>query len=204
MGSEAQCKVSFQGKSGEGRAYLESEGLSFRGAFRFNIPVKNVLGVTVEQGTLKVSTAEGVASFALGPELTGKWAHKLKNPRSLLDKLGVKAGQKIATVGMKDEAFREQLTAKVGAAPSTRVGKDSDIIFFAVETASDLERLTALQQGLKRDGAIWVVRPKGKASRLTDGEVMGAAKASGLTVVKVAKFSETHTAEKLVIPVGLR
>ncbi|WP_223642388.1 DUF3052 family protein [Corallococcus sp. EGB] len=178
--------------------------MSFRGDVRFNIPVKSVLKVHVVAGALKVTTAEGVASLELGQELAEKWAHKLLNPRSLLDKLGVKAGQKVCTLGVKDAAFREELTAKLGAAPSNRVLKDSDLLFFAVETAEDLERLTALQQGIKRDGAIWIIRPKGKASRLSDGEVLRAAKASGLTVVKVAKFSETYTAEKLVIPVAQR
>jgi hypothetical protein len=39
---------------------------------------------------------------------------------------------------------------------------------------------------------------------ITEGDVMAAGKAAGLVDVKVVRFSETHTAEKFVIPVALR
>lgn len=204
MGSEVLCKVSFQGQTSEGKAYLESEKVTFRGTFRFDIPVTAVSGVAVSRGVLKVSTAEGLASFSLGPELAEKWANKLKNPRSLLDKLGVKAGQKLCVLGVKDEDFLAQLERKVGEVHTGRAPRECDLLIVAVDGPEDLERLGTWQRSIKRDGGIWIVRPKGKASKLADGEVIAAAKAQGLSVVKVAKFSETHTAEKLVIPLSQR
>lgn len=39
---------------------------------------------------------------------------------------------------------------------------------------------------------------------MTERDVMEAAKAAGLVDVKVARFSETHTAEKLVVPIAQR
>jgi hypothetical protein len=56
---------------------------------------------------------------------------------------------------------------------------------------------------MARNGAIWVVHPKGKGA-LKDTEIFAAAKTLGLVSTKVARFSETHTAEKLVIPVAHR
>jgi hypothetical protein len=48
-----------------------------------------------------------------------------------------------------------------------------------------------------------VIRPKGKAV-ITESDVMAAGKKAGLVDVKVVSFSETHTAEKFVIPVAKR
>ena len=45
---------------------------------------------------------------------------------------------------------------------------------------------------------------KGKAATVTEAESMTAGKAAGLVDVKVVKFSETHTAEKMVIRVARR
>ena len=54
------------------------------------------------------------------------------------------------------------------------------------------------------DGAIWVVHPKGANSELRDLEIFAEAKRLGLTYTKVARFSATQTAEKLVIPKAKR
>lgn len=54
------------------------------------------------------------------------------------------------------------------------------------------------------DGAIWVIHPKGAESKVKDTDIFAAAKKIGLTATKVVRFSDTHTAEKLVIPVANR
>ena len=56
---------------------------------------------------------------------------------------------------------------------------------------------------IKPDGAVWIVRPKGRKD-VTEAETMAAGKRAGLVDVKVVSFSETHTAEKFVIPVAKR
>jgi len=68
----------------------------------------------------------------------------------------------------------------------------------------DLERLGALKKSLQPAGAIWVLRQKGPATRVTESAVMAAGKAAGLVDTKVVSFSDTHTAERLVIPVAKR
>jgi hypothetical protein len=73
-----------------------------------------------------------------------------------------------------------------------------------VERPADLRRLVAVQHALARDGAIWVVRPKGRGIAVTERDAIEAGKAAGLVDVKVVAFSETHTAEKFVIPVARR
>ena len=53
------------------------------------------------------------------------------------------------------------------------------------------------------NGSVWTVRRKGRKD-LTEADVRAAGKAAGLVDVKVVRFSDTHTAEKFVIPVADR
>ena len=67
----------------------------------------------------------------------------------------------------------------------------------------DLDRLTKLEPMLNRAGAIWIVYPKGLKA-ITEMSVMNAAGAAGFVDNKTCKFSETHTALRVVIPVARR
>ena len=60
-----------------------------------------------------------------------------------------------------------------------------------------------LKRSLKPNGALWVIRPKGRAD-ISEAAVMAAGSAAGLVDVKVVRFSPTHTAEKFVIPLSKR
>ena len=124
--------------------------------------------------------------------------------RPLLDKLGVKPFHRISVLGVDDEAFWEQLTERAADTVKGRLRKDSDLIFFAADSLSELRQLARLKTYLVSNGAIWVVSLKGKAAKIKDVDVIAAAKAAGLVDIKVVSFSETHTAQRLVIPVSLR
>ena len=108
----------------------------------------------------------------------------------------------MSVLGVVDTTFIDEFTA-VGADVSTRVGKRSDQIYVAIESSKDLARFKALLSSLKPDGAIWAIRRKGLADA-SEAATMAAGKAAGLVDVKVARFSETHTAEKFVRPVAAR
>jgi hypothetical protein len=123
--------------------------------------------------------------------------------RALIDKLGVKVGQTIAVVGVDDAAFLDELAARV---PNfyTGVPRDpSDLIFYAVEDRSDLPELKPLAALILTTGAIWAVYPKGQG-QIRETDLITAAKAVGLVDNKVCKFSESHTALRLCIPVARR
>jgi|HubBroStandDraft_2_1064218.scaffolds.fasta_scaffold1029096_1 hypothetical protein len=123
--------------------------------------------------------------------------------RKLIDKLGVKVGQQIAVVGVDDAAFLDELSARV---PSFYTGvphAPADLIFYAVEDRSDLPELKTLAALLLKTGAVWAVFPKGQG-HIRDTDVIAAAKGAGLVDNKVCKFSETHTALRLCIPVAKR
>jgi len=123
--------------------------------------------------------------------------------RKLIDKLGVKAGQQIAVVGVDDAAFLDELSARVPSFYSGVPHEPADLIFYAVEDRSDLPELKTLAALLVKTGAVWAVFPKGQG-HIRDIDVIAAAKGAGLVDNKVCKFSETHTALRLCIPVAKR
>ena len=123
--------------------------------------------------------------------------------RLLIDKLGVNAGQRVAVLGVESAEFLTDLTARV---PEYSLGKriaDADLIFFSAEARGDLSKLESLARSIQRNGAIWVVYPKGQ-SHIGEIDVIQAGKAAGLTDNKVCSFSSTHTALRFVIPIAKR
>jgi len=77
VGQEAKCQVSFGGQVSEGRAYLETTALLFRGDFRLQIPFSQITPLSAADGELAVTSAAGVARFQLGP-LADKWREKIR------------------------------------------------------------------------------------------------------------------------------
>ena len=75
----------------------------------------------------------------------------------------------------------------------------SDLVFFVAERPADLERLKALREVIKEDGAVWVLRRKGAGRSLSDVDVIDASAAAGLVDNKIAAFSEELAAMRLVV-----
>lgn len=124
--------------------------------------------------------------------------------KTLIDKLGVAPGARVAVLGVADPDFLKQLRSRTPEICQGRLKKQSDAIFLAADKIKALERLSHLRSFLKSNGAIWVVSLKGKQARIKDVDVISAALKAGLVDVKVVSFSATHTALKLVIPVAQR
>ena len=202
VGAETKCTATISGKKTSGKALLESDELVFRGEdLRLTIPYKSVSSIDAKDGVLHIAWLSGVASFELGPSAV-KWADRIRNPPSRIDKLDVKAGQFVLFVGVRDATLRDEIETR-GATVLARGTEPVDAIFIAANQRADLERLVTVQKFLKRNGAIWVIRPKGSPD-ISESDVMAAGKKAGLVDVKVARFSDTHTAEKFVIPVSKR
>lgn len=204
MGQEATCTLRAGRSRIAGKALLEGDHVLFRGdGARLRIDFGEIKRVEARDGVLEVHHAGGTTRFELGAA-AAKWAEKIRHPRSLLDKLGIKAGMRVAVLGVEDRDFRAQLEARTEHVTDGRVPKEADVIVYAAERARDLERLARLRTAIVPSGAIWVVHRKGKDATLKDVEVFAAAKAAGLVDNKVASFSPTHTAERLVIPLAKR
>jgi hypothetical protein len=122
----------------------------------------------------------------------------------LLDKLGVKAGARVSTLGIKGSGFVDELRRRRASVTVGRASKGSDLIFVYVDHRDDLDRaLAPLESALVRNGAVWVVRPKGSPD-IKEVDVIEAGKRAGLVDNKIASFSDTLSAMRLVIPVARR
>ena len=206
MGLEAVCTATFGHEHGEGHARLETAELRFRGPFRLKIPFVAIRRAEAARGVLTVTFSGGVATFDLG-KAAETWALKIRCPKPLIDKIGVKPRMRVALVGAyegaRDQAFWDALghRATIRAGRSTRAKVEMVLCFAG--TAAELDRLAALRDRIVDAGSIWVVYPKG-VKVIREIEVIAAGKRHGLVDVKIASFSESHSAMKLVIPVGKR
>ena len=187
MGKEAQVRARFADGEDEGRLLLEPPRLVFRGRSRRVFQGEALGGVIADGADLVV----GDARFTLGERLAAAWAEAILHPKSRLDKLGVKSGQRVAVVGLDDPAFAVELATRV---EPPRGEDPMDLLFYGADGADDLARIGLLVPRLAEGGAMWVVSLKGKLSKITDVEVMAAAKAAGLVDNKVCAFSDSRTA----------
>jgi hypothetical protein len=201
MGAEAEATVTFRRKTSAGKALLETSELIFRGDVRLKIPFKDITALNAGGGRLSVTFPDGTAVFTLGPKAE-QWAQKIRNPKSLIDKLGVKAQQRVVVIDVHYAAFDAELAQRTQDV-SRRLRKDADAIFLGADSVAALRKLHKLRDYIKCDGMIWTITPKGK-NGIKDTDVVAAGKQAGLVDVKVAAFSDTHTASKFVIPKAQR
>ena len=196
------CTVQYMEQASSGRASLEPDRLLFNGNFRLSIPLREIKKVVVKDGELKITYNNDIAVFYLD-KLAEKWAEKITSPKKLIDKLGVKAGAKVAVLNISDEIFWEQLKARTENISTGDLDADSEFIFLQVESVIELRQIKNLRNFLVPNGAIWVAIPKGKKDIRVE-DVIDAAKSSDLVDVKLVGFSATHSMYKLVIPLSSR
>jgi hypothetical protein len=191
MGQECDCKLRLGRRTFTGRAQLETDFILFRGGERppqrLKVPLKDVTGVKAIDGVLTFESPDGLAALELGSQAE-KWAKKILNPPTLLEKLGVKPGLTIALEGKFEPEFPAQIKPQL-AETKTK----ADLLFYAAAKTSDLGRIRGLKSRLKPGSALWIVYPKG-ISAIREAEVIAAGRAAGLKDTKVARFSDTHTA----------
>lgn len=129
----------------------------------------------------------------------GKSSH-----RSLIDKLGVKRGQRIAAINVDNAGFLSVLTETAGAKPAKSLRGTYDMIFLQVDDRKDLLRIPVAAEHLADAGALWVLHPKGKDATVKDAEVREVYLACGLVDNKISAYTETHTATRCVVPLARR
>jgi hypothetical protein len=202
MGREILCTVRTNGKTGRGKALLETSEIVFRGEPRLRISLASLQSVSARDGELHLKWADGSAVFEIG-EQAEKWAHKILHPKSTSEKLGIKPGLVISSVAMGNGDFVKELRATAKNFSDSKPLKDSDLIFVGAEKAPELARTAKLAGSLDAAGALWIVYPKG-VQEIKEQQVLEAGKRAGLVDVKVVAFSPTHTALKFVRPKAKR
>jgi hypothetical protein len=209
MGYETKCRTRVTGTDGKVReadstVLLETDELIVRGEARIKIPRADIAQVTTRGGTLTIKTPVGTVTMTLTPDMAAKWAKKIQEPpKRLIDKLDVKPDAKVWLFGVDDETLIAQVGERTSHALTGTSAAACDVVFVGVETDEQLSRIERALKATNEDGSIWVVHRKGP-SGIADTTIFAKAKELGLTYTKVARVSETHTAEKLVRPLATR
>jgi len=199
MGLETVCTARLNNLVAEGKAHCGDGELEFRGEFRLKWKWADLTSISVLDGVLVAVRGADKAEFELG-DLAPKWEHAIKNPKSRLDKLGLKPGHAYCAWGEFDSLFGPECVARAGE--PTRQGP-MDIVFVRLTTKDDLANLDKARTQIKSNGAVWAVWAKGR-KELTENDVRAFALDHQLVDVKVASFSAELSSLKLVVPVALR
>jgi hypothetical protein len=190
VGSEATCLLTYAGETAEVKALLETDELVTRGQIRLRIPLAGLKAEAVD-GRLSLAWGDETATLELGAP-AARWADRITNPKTLVDKLGVKPGQRVTLAGVELELRGVEL-----------VDSGADHVFLQADSVADLDRIGPLAAQMARDGGVWVVAPKGGVEP-RESQVLEAGRAAGLKDVKVTRWSDTHTAHRFVIPLADR
>ena len=202
MGYEARCLARVRDADGaireaESTVLLETDELVVRGPARVRVPRSAITEVRADAGTVTVTHAAGTVSLALGAE-SEKWRARIAEPpKPLIDKLDVKPGATVCVLGLNDADFLAALRARTPNVSTSPRATGCDAVFLSVERDAELPHVATAAAMLADRGALWVVHPKGPNGVL-DTAVFAAGHAIGFTATKVARWSATHTAEKLV------
>lgn len=199
MGLQARCiGILNESIRSEGNAHCGDGEVDFRGDTRLRWKFTELSSVESHEGRLILRRGEDQFVLELG-DVAAKWADAILNPKSRLDKLGVKPGQSVALIGEFEEEFMAELQARAAV-----IGDEPhDIVFVLVVAKQDLPALLEARAKIKAAGMIWAVWAKGKPE-LRDSDIREFALANGLVDVKVVSFSSVLSGLKLVIPVKLR
>jgi hypothetical protein len=189
MGIETTCRV-----SAELKVLLETDEIIVRG----RIPFSAITSAKADGGRLVLRTSSGDIELDIGSSAE-RWVEKIKSPKSLIDKLGVKRDANVSVLGVDDAEFLASLAGRTDAITQGRVHAESTLVFLGVEREKDLARIATVAAKLPAKAALWVIHPKGKDG-VADTAIFSAAKQAGLSYTKVARFSATHTAERLNRP----
>lgn len=106
-------------------------------------------------------------------------------------------------VDVPDPAFAAEL-AEAGVKVVSPRAHRPDLIFLGVASPLDLDNIARYRSRMPPNGALWLIRPKGKDTPVTEGEAMRAGLHAGLVDVKVVSFSETHSGLKYVFRLSER
>jgi len=192
--------VRLGGAAGKAKVLLETEELIFRGEVKGKVPFRALTAIEPGPDGLRLVWPDGEATVELSDLEAARWANRIANPPSLLDKLGVSDGTRVVVLDPDhlldgDEAFSAELAGR--AVRLVKKGP-ADVVVWSIDEMADLARLPSLIRWIQPAGAVWAVWPKGR-KELNENHIRAAALDAGLVDVKVARFSATHSALKLVI-----
>src|SRR6478736_2969971 len=105
LGQEIKTTLRWDGRIIEGTALLEADSLVFRGGASLTVAFAEMMSVESNSGWLELKTQRGLLLLELGAK-ADVWKEKIKNPKALIEKLGLDATKKVCVVGKLDSDLR--------------------------------------------------------------------------------------------------
>jgi len=122
--------------------------------------------------------------------------------RSLVEKLGIKGGWKIAILSPPNDFARTLGKLPAGVVVSKQLRPPLNFIHYFTKSKADLEKeFRELKGTLSQDGALWISWPKsssGVATDLNENVVRDIGLANGLVDIKVCAVDQTWSGLKFV------
>ena len=199
MGKEAVCIARVNGNAAQAKAHLDSTELRLSGGHRLTLLLAQLTSVAAEGETLRLASPGTSVELELGTVAAQRWAHAVSNPKSRLQKMGVRGDARVYVRGIVEDDFLDELRGVLANAPAAAMRGAFDIIVVGVSRASELDGIARARTHLTPAGALWIVHPKGKTAAVTESEIRAAIARAGLFDAKVVAFSATHTATKAAI-----
>jgi hypothetical protein len=205
MGLETKCRAKVDDGSGKIReadatVLLETDELIVRGEARIKIPRSSIKKVATRGDVLTVSAPPATVSLRLGADAAAKWKTKIEDPpKRLIDKLDVKPGTKVWLFDVDDETLIAQVAERTDKVSRGSSASGCDVVFVDVNSEKELSRIGKAIDATHGSGFVWVLHRKGPTG-VADTKIFATARTLGLVYTKVARVSETDTAEKLMRP----
>ena len=205
MGLEAKCTVEWLATKRTAALHLDSRHLDVRLKPALRIAFDAIRSTRLEAGRLVLELPEGPHGCCISertPPPSGP--RRSVSPRadstSSGSSLACASVYSMLSMPVSSASWRRLRESR---RPSDSSKRAAIVILFTPDTTA-LAVLTSIKKALTPNGAVWVLRTKGKTAAVSEDAVRGAARRAGLVDVKVLAFSETLSALKLVIPVAKR
>ena len=122
----------------------------------------------------------------------------------LLDKLGIRPGMRVALIDIDDPDIRPLIADRTSDVTEGWPEPDTDVVLLGADSIAALGAAPrARRPGSGRTARSGSSRARARPRRCATSTSSTPARAAGLVDNKVASFSATHTALRLVIPVAL-
>ena len=203
MGKEYTCTVRIDGLATTGKLHLDTSELRIVGPRRLAIALADVRDAAVVDETLRLTAKGTRIELELGARRAQAWKDAIVSPKTLLEKIGVRATERVFVKNI-DDGFIDDLSRTLETPPSRSLRGTFDVAFLGVADVPALDGVARVMARLTPAGALWIISPKGKASPVPEAAVRAAARACGLYDAKVVAFSTTLSATKWMIPLAAR
>ncbi len=200
MGREATIDYVSGKEFAKVRAHLDSMALQLSGGKKLIVPLSDVRKATPVGDELRIETKTAKFALHLGAKDAASWAKKILNPPSLADKLGIKPGMAVLTIGQRiaevDEALAKDAKANHSATIALAKLRAAALAILTLEPETAAKQIDTAAKALGPSTALWLVYRKG--TKPNGDDIIMLARKAGLKDTKVARISDAHAALRFI------